>query len=77
MRSGRSGGWRSEKRAERRLELGRGIRFAMRGGEELRAVDQAGPARAQEVGPVVAEIEPFAPLGQALGARARDQLRKI
>ena len=63
--------------AMRRLEFGGGIRFAVGGGEELRAVDQAGPARAHEVGPVVAEIEPFAPLGQPLGARTRDQVRKI
>jgi hypothetical protein len=29
------------------------------------------------VGSVVAEVEPFAPLGQTLGAGARDQLREI
>jgi hypothetical protein len=77
MRSGRIGGWRSEERGERRLEFGSGILLAVFGREELRAVDQAGPARAQEVGPVVAEIEPFAPFGQPLGARPRPQLRKI
>jgi hypothetical protein len=77
MRYGGIGGRRSEKRGECRLEFGRGILLTLCGGEELRAVDQTGPARGQEVGSIMPEVEPFAPLGQMLGASARDQLSKI
>jgi hypothetical protein len=77
MLPGRVGGGRGEERADRRLELGRGIGLAACGDEELPAVDQAGPAPAQKVGTVVAEIAPLAALDQTLGAGARDQLIEI
>jgi len=50
-----------KERSQRRLELGRGIELAVRRVEESRAVDQAGMAGAEQIGPVVAEVEPFPP----------------
>jgi hypothetical protein len=70
-------GRRREQRRERRLELGLGIGLAVRGREEAPAVDQAGVAGAEQVGAVVAEIEPFPPRRQLPGARPLDQLGQI
>jgi hypothetical protein len=68
---------RGEERGERRLELGLRVVPALLGVEEARAVDQAGVAWPQQVRAVVAEVEPCAPLGKALGAGPLDQLIQI
>ena len=66
-----------EKRGERRRELRLGIALAVRRVEEAPAVDQAGMAGPQQIGPVVAEIEPLPAGRQALGTGAEDQLGAI
>jgi hypothetical protein len=68
---------RGEERGERRFELGLRVAPAALGIEEPRAVDQARMARPQQIGAVVAEIEPRAILREALAAGARDQLLEI
>jgi hypothetical protein len=68
---------RREEGGERRFELGVRVGIASLGVEECRAVDQAGIARSEQVRAVVAEIEPGAPLRQALGPGALDQLVQV
>ena len=70
-------GWRREERRQGRLELGLRVGLALRGVEEAGAVDQACVAGAEQVRAVVAEVEPGAPLRQALIARALDQVLQI
>jgi hypothetical protein len=68
---------RGEERGQRRLELGLRVGLASLGVEEARAVDQAAVAGTKDIRAVVAEIEPGAPLREALAARALDQLVQI
>jgi hypothetical protein len=70
------GGW-CEERRQGRLELGLRVGLALLGVEEARAVDQAGLAGTEQVGAVVAEVEPRATQGQMLAACAQDQLLQI
>ena len=70
-------GWRREERRQGRFELGLRVGLALLGVEEAGAVDQARVAGAEQVRAVVAEVEPSAPLRQALGPRALDQVLQI